>query len=491
MKELMFRVLPKFELFVLICIINSICCGRLFGEEGYYPAGYYDSQQAQYEKIKTALTKLEHAPQWVNDWPDPSIRMGQVSGVAIDNSGQVLVFHRSHNVWDATTFNNRDVYQGIGEKAIPEPTILVLNDTGELVDMWGQNLFYIPHGITVDYEGNVWVTDVAMHQVFKFTPDNKLKPNLTLGEKFIPGNDEKHFCKPSAVAVLSTGDFFVADGYCNHRILKFSSSGNIILQWGLSHGNSPYAFNVPHALTLAEDRGLVCVADRERGRIACFRHDNGTYEGSFSSWLMGGRLFSVAYAPVHGGRLYIVNGPDSPLPNPVPVRGFVIDFTTGRLIQTFAPDEGLQNPHDVVASADGSKVYVAELNPFRVYKFVDEILRNESRLEKNVTSHVKPTATVEVVGRSSSAPGAWEWWSGALGGAGGAAAAALLALAALALLRARNTGRKGVTRRRWEYGHGEFKLRRLLERRRFTRVHSDDSDEEPAPMLPHATPANA
>lgn len=52
-------------------------------------------------------------------------------------------------------------------------------------------------------------------------------------------------------------------------------------------------------------------------------------------------------------------------------------------------------------------------------------------------------------------------------------------------------GRKGVTRRRWEYGHGEFKLRRLLERRRFTRVHSDDSDEEPAPMLPQTLPANA
>ncbi|KAF9409064.1 hypothetical protein HW555_011448 [Spodoptera exigua] len=445
MKSFTFSVLPKFEIFVLLCIINSIY-GRMFGQEGYYPAGYYDSQQAQYEKIKTALTKLEHAPQWVNDWPDPSIRMGQVSGVAIDNSGRVLVFHRSHNVWDATTFNNRDVYQGIGEDAIPEPTILVLNDTGELVDMWGQNLFYIPHGITVDNEGNVWVTDVALHQVFKFTPDDKVKPNMTLGEKFIPGNDVKHFCKPSAVAVLSNGDFFVADGYCNHRILKFSPDGTIILQWGISHGNSPFAFNVPHALTLAEDRGLVCVADRERGRVACFRHDNGTYEGSFSSWLMGGRLFSVAYAPVHGGRLYIVNGPNS-LPTPVPVRGFVIDFTTGRLIQTFAPDEGLRNPHDVVVSADGSKVYVAELNPFRVYKFVDEALKNESRLEKNVTSsHVKPTATV---------------------------------------------GRKGVTRRRWEYGHGEFKLRRLLERRRFTRVHSDDSDEEPAPMLPQTLPANA
>lgn len=389
--------ISNFVFVVLLCAINCIC-GRMFADEGLYPAGYYDSQQVQYDRIKNALTKLEHAPQWVNDWPNPSIKMGQVSGLAIDNMGRLLVFHRARNVWDENTFNDREVYQGIGDDPIPDPTILVLNDTGELVDMWGQNLFFIPHGITVDNEGNVWVTDVAMHQVFKFTPDQRQKPALVLGEKFVPGNTDTRFCKPSAVAVLSNGDFFVADGYCNHRVIKFSPDGTILLQWGTAHGTSPYVFNVVHALTLAEDRGLVCVADREHGRVACYRHDNGTFHSSFSNWLIGGRVFSVAYAPVHGGRLYIVNGPESQI---LPVRGYVIDFTSGRLIQTFAPDGGLKNPHDVVTSPDGSKVYVAEINPFTVHKFVDEGLRNESlldKVEKNETAtsatHVKPTATV-------------------------------------------------------------------------------------------------
>lgn len=76
----------------------------------------------------------------MNDWPDASVKLGQVSGVALDNEGQLLVFHRASNVWDANTFTNRDVYQGIGEPPIPHPTVLVFNDTGELVDMWGQNL---------------------------------------------------------------------------------------------------------------------------------------------------------------------------------------------------------------------------------------------------------------------------------------------------------------------------------------------------------------
>lgn len=426
--------MPIFKLLVLLCIINSIY-GRMFGAENFYPANLYENQQAQQlQSIKLAINKLENAPEWVNNWPNSNIKLGQVSGLAIDNAGRLLIFHRADHVWDATTFNERDVYNFIATPAIKDPTILVLNDTGELVDEWGQNLFYMPHGITVDKEDNVWVTDVAMHQVLKFTSDNREKPAMVLGQKFIPGEDDSHFCKPSAVAVLANGDFFVADGYCNHRIVKFSRNGSIILQWGTSHGSAHFKFNVPHALTLAEDRGLICVADRERGRVACFRHDNGSYVSSYSNWLIGGRLFSVAYAPVHGGRLYIVNGPSEP----VPVRGYVIEFESGRLIQTFSTDDGLRNPHDIVVTPDGANVYVAELSPYKVHKFVDEALRNESIARKSI--HVKPTATIEAVGGASGG-GSWGWWSGAVGGAGGAAAAALLALAALALLRARNTGK--------------------------------------------------
>ena len=71
--------------------------------------------------------------------------------------------------------------------------------------------FYLPHGLTVDKQGNVWVTDVALHQVFKF-PAGKDKPDMILGESFVPGNDQQHFCKPTDVAVMSTGEFFVSDG---------------------------------------------------------------------------------------------------------------------------------------------------------------------------------------------------------------------------------------------------------------------------------------
>lgn len=80
------------------------------------------------------------APQWVPNWPNPDIQMGQVSGVALDNSGQLLVFHRATNTWDENTFTGSNVYQGIGKPAISYPTVLVFNDTGELVNQWGEHL---------------------------------------------------------------------------------------------------------------------------------------------------------------------------------------------------------------------------------------------------------------------------------------------------------------------------------------------------------------
>jgi hypothetical protein len=85
---------------------------------------------------------------------------------------------------------------------------------------------------------------------------------LTLGVKFEPGKDDQHFCKPAAVAVLSNGDFFVADGYCNSRIIKFNSKGEKILQWGrdfqptlfsslINRAPPPYSFRIPHALAVS------------------------------------------------------------------------------------------------------------------------------------------------------------------------------------------------------------------------------------------------
>lgn len=173
------------------------------------------------------------AHSWESSWPSKSRKLGSVSAVSFDNDGNVLVFHRGDHVWDGLTFDVSNVYLPLKKGPITANTIIAFNrKTGQVSYEWGNGMFYMPHGLTVDHENNVWITDVALHQVMKFGPNNRTKPDLMLGTAFQPGNSLTKFCKPTAVAVLPNGDFFVSDGYCNARIIKYSRNGERILSWG-------------------------------------------------------------------------------------------------------------------------------------------------------------------------------------------------------------------------------------------------------------------
>lgn len=92
---------------------------------------------------------------------------------------------------------------------------------------------------------------------------------------------------------------------------------------------------------------LLCIADRENGRVQCFFASNCTFHSQYHSPIIGDRLFSVAYA---AEKLFVVNGPEF---NGHAVSGFTIDMTDGTIIEKF----GLfSNPHDLVVSTDASEV---------------------------------------------------------------------------------------------------------------------------------------
>ncbi len=197
---------------------------------------------------------------------------------------------------------------------IPVDTVLTVNQTGHTVIAWGKGMFFLPHMITVDSQNNIWLTDVALHQVFKFAPyGGDHKPLIVLGEKFVPGSDDAHYCKPTSVAVSQdTQSFFVSDGYCNSRVIKYgvtvdSRGAHIvkkITEWGKGAGpftinKGPNSFNIPHGLALAEDKNEVCVADRENGRVQCFTLD-GDFTRSIQPEEFGSRIFSVAYTKAKG-----------------------------------------------------------------------------------------------------------------------------------------------------------------------------------------------
>ena len=88
---------------------------------------------------------------------------------------------------------------------------------------------------------------------------------LTLGERNVKGTDQGHFNRPADIAFLPDGTFFIADGYDNHRVVKFDRDGRFLKEWG-TEGSGPGQFRVPHGVTIDAQR-RVYVADRDNRRI--------------------------------------------------------------------------------------------------------------------------------------------------------------------------------------------------------------------------------
>ncbi|XP_067667286.1 peptidyl-glycine alpha-amidating monooxygenase B-like [Haliotis asinina] len=303
-------------------------------------------------------------------WPAEKLTLGQIGGMATDKDGNVYIFHRGSRQWDSRTFdvNNKLIPQD----AIPENVIVILDNKGKLVRQFGSDQFYLPHGIEVDSKGNIWVTDIGLHQVMRI-PKGASAPDLVLGKPFEPDSDNEHFCKPADIAVMDSGEFFVADGYCNSRVLKYSSNGTLLDEWGQAdftdNGDAevpPAVFNIVHSVTVAEDKKLVCVADRENGRIQCFDLD-GNFRFIIKNEHMGPRVFAIEYCSLHGGILFAVNGPTYD-DKQTKVQGFTIALSTGDLLQKWDIPDGLRNPHDVTVDSTNHAVYVGELDPHKVWR---------------------------------------------------------------------------------------------------------------------------
>ncbi|KAG7168660.1 Peptidyl-glycine alpha-amidating monooxygenase-like [Homarus americanus] len=323
-----------------------------------------DQTPRKSKQLKSSAYRL------VNNWGQKEVKYGQVVAVALDSHGDVVVFHRGNQTWDGSTFVGNTLKNK--KKTIAEPALLHLDkDTGHILHKWGENYFFMPHGLTLDKDDNIWVTDVGLHQVLKFPAGyGEGQPLLTLGTR-------THFCKPTGIAVLNNGEFFVSDGYCNARVIKYSADGKFLFQFGERSVGSigsylgnpdPGTFNIPHALALAEDKGELCVADRENGRVQCFTIEQGKFTRQFQYDAWGGRVFSLSYTPAFGGKLFTVNGPQMFGLQKLSV--FEVSFTSRELQGAFSPNnQGLSQPHDVVASVDGFDVYVAEIGPNKLWKF--------------------------------------------------------------------------------------------------------------------------
>ena len=300
-----------------------------------------------------AQTQQEVVPEWPK-LPEGHV-LGLCAGVGVDAQNRVFVFYRSGRKWS----------NPFPKDAITQPTVSVLDGaTGKPLNSWGADRFIMPHGLTVDHEGNLWLTDVGLHQVFKCTPEGKVL--LTLGEASVPGNDHSHFNLPTDVAVLRDGSFYVSDGYKNTRVMKFSTKGKFEFEWG-TKGKGPGEFNLPHGIAI-DALGRVIVCDRENERLQVF-----DAKGGFLHEWKGpqiGKPYGVEIDTK--GRIFVIDG-GSPSLKPME-RGKAVELDSqGQVIDTFGSFGSgagqFQLGHDIAVGPDGA-VYVAEGTGARVQKFV-------------------------------------------------------------------------------------------------------------------------
>jgi peptidylamidoglycolate lyase len=301
----------------------------------------------------------------VKSWPalPANVQMGEAAGVAVDRDGHVLVFHRPGRGFDPSA-----------TEPLKEAAVLEIDaDTGKLIRSWGANRFLVPHGITIDGANNVFLTDVGLQQVFKFSHDGTLV--FAIGEPRVGKWDATHFNQPTDIAIRPDGSFYVSDGYVNSRVAIFDKDGKWVREWG-KKGAGEGEFSNPHGLTFVPGSTDVLVADRENSRLQLFDR-----VGAFKRQWVGakdaettGRVFSVA-ADLDGFLYVGIRRADYDTPH-TGVLKLDREWKIVTAIGFGKPGDPVFNAvHDLAVGRDGS-IYVAETRTKRVVKLrpVDERL---------------------------------------------------------------------------------------------------------------------
>lgn len=206
------------------------------------------------------VAKTDEAYAVVHGWPTlpDGYVFGQITGVDVDSKNDVVIFHRADNSFPKT-------YPDM--PIVPSPTVARVDAvTGEVKDMWGENRFIQPHGLRVDPDDNIWVTDHLMHQVIKFSP--KGEQLLAIGEEKTPGPGPKHLGGPTDLAFGPDGLVYIADGYDNRRVAVFTPEGEFVREFG-EEGTGPGQFILVHGMAIDHD-GNVWVGDRHAATLQKF-----------------------------------------------------------------------------------------------------------------------------------------------------------------------------------------------------------------------------
>lgn len=172
-------------------------------------------------------------------------RFGNTSNVATDSHARVYVFQS------------------------PDPSVLVFESDGSFVRSWGHGMTIDAHGLFITEHDEIWLSDRGGHELVKCTPDGEVVQRLGVKDHPRFGAPFNH---PAGVAISRTGEIFVADGYGNSNVHRFSPEGKLLVSWG-TPGDGDGEMTTPHGICLDDESRRVYVCDRENNRVQVFTWD--------------------------------------------------------------------------------------------------------------------------------------------------------------------------------------------------------------------------
>ena len=244
--------------------------------------------------------------------------------------------------------------------------MIIFDTQGNILDTWGEGVFSNPHGVTIGPDDEVFCVDNGDSTVRKFTSDGKLLMTLGTPGSGAPPMSGKPFAKPTHVAVEpATGNFYVADGYSNAVVHKYSPDGNLLFSWGES-GTGEGQFNIVHGVVVDSD-GWVYIADRENHRIQVFNSE-GKYE---TQWLNMSRAAIMCLDGGSGSDLmyvgeYFAGIASNDMGTDLGPRVGIYDLSSNLVARVGRESYGEQSgrffsPHGIAVDSKGD-IYVAEVS---------------------------------------------------------------------------------------------------------------------------------
>ena len=346
-------------------VVVPMAMVTLFGGKAYAQPGVVDP----------ATNNLPNPYQTTRNWGTlPEGRTwGSTAGIDIGPDGQIWALDRCGT--------NTCVRSNLA------PIIKFDRSSGESLRSFGAGMFVFPHGIHVDRDGNVWVTDTGAaanlrnegetgkgHRVIKFSPQGQVL--LTLGKAGVKGDPPDYLDEPTDVVTGPNGDIFVADGHSGQtltsppdtvaRIVKYSKDGKFIKAWG-KLGSGPGEFRTPHALVF-DSRGRLFVADRGNHRIQIFDQ-----EGTFlDEWYQFSRISGLFIDD--NDMLYAIDSETRAENHPDWRKGIRIGSVRDGKVMFFIPPHQTDRPEGaagegVAVDAEGN-VYGAEVTVRGLTKYV-------------------------------------------------------------------------------------------------------------------------